>query len=192
MEAARFQFGDFELDPAASELRRRGRPVALERIPMDLLLLLVERRGQFVSRGEIVERLWGKDVFLDIDNGINTAIRKLRRRLGDHPEHPRFIRTLVGKGYRFIAPVAVVGTAPSPSPAHSRLARASPAERVLLAVLPFENLTGDAAQDYFSDGLTEETISYLGQMDPEQLGVIARTSSMGVQRRQEEHHASRA
>lgn len=174
----RFLFGDFELDSAACELRRRGRPVELERIPMDLLLLLVERRDQLVTRETIVEKLWGKDVFLDVDNSINTAIRKLRRTFHDDPQRARFIKTLTGKGYRFIAPVnaPLVGQSPS------KPGLISPSERLMVAVLPFENLSGDPAQDYFSDGLTEETISCLGRLDPGRLGVIARTSSMAYKR----------
>ena len=71
-----FRFGDFELDVAAYELRRHGRAVRLERHPMDLLLLLVERRNDLVSRADIVDRLWGKDVFIDVETGVHTAMRK--------------------------------------------------------------------------------------------------------------------
>ena len=78
-----FRFGDFELDVSAFDLRRQGVPVKLERQPMDLLILLVERRQQLVSRSDIVDRLWGKDVFIDVETGINTAIRKIRHVLGD-------------------------------------------------------------------------------------------------------------
>ena len=77
------RFGDFELDLGACELRRHGRAVRLERQPMDLLILLVERRGRLLARAEIVERLWGKDVFVDVDTGVNTAIRKIRQALRD-------------------------------------------------------------------------------------------------------------
>ena len=72
---------------------------------MELLILLVQRGGELVTRDEIAERLWGKDVFLDIDHSINTAIRKVRQALRDDPDKPRFIETVVGKGYRFAAPV---------------------------------------------------------------------------------------
>ena len=102
-----FRFGDFVLDVAAYELRRNGRRVRLERQPMDLLILLVGRRGQLVSRSEIVDALWGKDVFVDVENGVNTAIRKLRQALRDSPDAPTFIETVPGKGYRFIAAVEV-------------------------------------------------------------------------------------
>jgi eukaryotic-like serine/threonine-protein kinase len=103
---------DLELDWRAYELRRSGRPVRLSRIPMELLFLLVERRGELVTRDEIVARVWGKSVFLDTANGINGAVRKLRQVLDDDPEHPRYLQTVTGMGYRFIAPVAEV----SPSP----------------------------------------------------------------------------
>ncbi len=104
------RFGDgLELDRTAYELRRSGRSLRLERIPMEILLLLVERRGQLVSREEIIARIWGKDVFLDTDTSINSAIRKIRQALRDDPEKPTSIQTLTGKGYRFIAAVTVVG-----------------------------------------------------------------------------------
>jgi DNA-binding winged helix-turn-helix (wHTH) protein/tetratricopeptide (TPR) repeat protein len=77
---------------------------------MEVLLLLADRRGQLVTREEIIEKLWGKDVFLDTDNAINTAIRKIRQVLKDDPEQPRFVQTITGKGYRFIAPVIEPGT----------------------------------------------------------------------------------
>jgi eukaryotic-like serine/threonine-protein kinase len=100
--------GDLELDPRAYELRRSGRRLKLERIPMELLLLLVERRGELVTREEIIERIWGKDVFLDTDSGINAAIRKIRHVLKDDPEKPLFVQTITGKGYRFVAPMVNV------------------------------------------------------------------------------------
>ena len=75
---------------------------------MDLLILLVERRGQLVSRNDIVERLWGKDVFVDVETGVHRAILKVRQALRDSPDSPAFIETVSGKGYRFIAPVEVV------------------------------------------------------------------------------------
>jgi DNA-binding winged helix-turn-helix (wHTH) protein len=96
---------DFEVDLRAYQLRRAGRVLKLEPTPMELLLFLVEHRGELVSRDQIVERIWGKDVFLDTDNSINGAIRKIRQVLTDDPEQPRFVETVSGKGYRFIAPV---------------------------------------------------------------------------------------
>lgn len=99
---------DLELDPRAYELRRSGRRLKLERIPMELLLFLVERRGELVTREEIIDRIWGKDVFVDTDSGINAAIRKIRQVLKDDPEKPRFVQTITGKGYRFVAPIVEV------------------------------------------------------------------------------------
>ncbi len=111
------KFGDdFELDFRTYELRRAGRPLKLERIPMDLLLLLVEQQGQLVSREQIIEKIWGKDVFLDTDNSINAAIRKIRQVLKDDPERPRFVQTITGRGYRFIAPVEEVLPPPAAEP----------------------------------------------------------------------------
>ncbi len=98
-----FRFVDFELDGNAYELRRNAHPLKLERIPLDLLFLLIEKRGQLVTREEILERLWRKGVFFDVDNAINTAVRKLRRALGDNPEAPRFVLTVPSKGHRFVA-----------------------------------------------------------------------------------------
>jgi eukaryotic-like serine/threonine-protein kinase len=100
--------GDLELDPRAYELRRSGHRLKLERIPMELLLLLVERRGELVTREEIIERIWGKDVFLDADSSINAAIRKIRQVLKDDAEKPLFVQTITGKGYRFVAPMVEV------------------------------------------------------------------------------------
>lgn len=99
---------DLELDPRAYELRRSGRRLKLERIPMELLFFLVERRGELVTREEIIERIWGKDVFLDTDSSINAAIRKIRKVLKDDPEKPVFVETITGKGYRFVAPMVEV------------------------------------------------------------------------------------
>ena len=214
---------DFELDVESRTLRRGGRGVRLERIPMEILRLLVVHAGEVVSREQIVEHIWGSGVALDSDNSINGAIRKIRQVLKDVPEHPRFIQTITGTGYRFIAPVVDPDSGEAASSTSDRAAAAEPApptepgasqpgsrvwlrwaaaltavvgivsawfvwsgtarqahpgERVMLAVLPFENLTGDAAQEYFSDGLTEEMIAQLGQLDPHRLGVIARTSVM--------------
>jgi class 3 adenylate cyclase/DNA-binding winged helix-turn-helix (wHTH) protein/tetratricopeptide (TPR) repeat protein len=103
--ASVLRFGGFELDPASFQLRRSGRPLRLERIPLELLLLLVERRGQLVLRQEIAERIWGRDVVLDIDNALNTAIRKVRRVLRDDPARARYVETVPAKGYRFIGAV---------------------------------------------------------------------------------------
>src|SRR5271155_5281625 len=91
-----FQFGEFELNTSAYELRRGGQPVHLERQPMDLLILLVERHRELVWRAEIVKRLWAPEVFVDVETGVNTAIRKLRQALRDSKESPSFIETISG------------------------------------------------------------------------------------------------
>ncbi|MGA8763332.1 MAG: winged helix-turn-helix domain-containing protein [Candidatus Sulfotelmatobacter sp.] len=251
MPSCIYKFGDFELDPSRFELKRNGRSQKLERIPMELLILLAEKEGNVTTRQEIVERLWGKDVFVDTDHGINTAIRKIRQALRDDPEKPRFIQTVTGKGYRFVAekaedrqmPGRVTGMADAPrTQARSKewamdqvadevSARSSspisPALRVIsgprrwgftmplvvflcvagllalnaggvrdrifprnrasqihsIAVLPLANLSGDSAQDYFVDGMTDELITALAKN--RSLQVVSRTSAMqykGVQR----------
>ena len=113
MAADLVEFEGYELDLYAYRLRRAGRTLKLERIPMEVLFLLVERRGNLVAREEIVAKLWGKDVFLDTDNAVNTAIRKIRIVLRDDPEKPRFVQTVTGKGYRFIAKVTEIEEAPA-------------------------------------------------------------------------------
>ncbi len=99
------QFEDFELDRSAYQLRCGGAVVKLERIPLELLFLLVNRRPQIVTRDEILEHVWGKGVFIDVENSINSAMRKLRRALNDDAEAPRFVATIPSKGYRFVAKV---------------------------------------------------------------------------------------
>src|SRR5271169_2251937 len=99
------RFADYELDRSAYQLRRKGRPVQLERIPLDVLFILADRCGQLVTREEILERVWGKGVFLDGDNAINTAVRKIRHALHDDPDSPRFVATVPARGYRFVAEV---------------------------------------------------------------------------------------
>ena len=124
------RFGDFELDLAAYELRRRGRPVKLGRQPMDLLILLVERRGHLVSRSDIVERLWGKDVFVDVETGVNTAVSKVRQALRDSAGAPALLETVAGKGYRFIATVELVSAGPPPAVGATPSSADSPAAPV--------------------------------------------------------------
>ncbi len=103
--AGRFRFAEFELDVSAFTLRREGTPVRLEKIPMEVLVLLVEHAGTLVARDSIHAALWGSDVFLDRDAAINTAMRKIRKALGEDADRPRFVETVVGKGYRFAAPI---------------------------------------------------------------------------------------
>ena len=223
-----FRFGDaFELDTIAYELRCRNVRLKLKPIPMEILLFLLERRGELVTREEIAEHIWGKQSFVDTDNSINGAISKIRQVLRDNAEQALYLETVTGRGYRFVCNVQIeephttvermdhpamapaipspVSTASAPSqignrrwwPAtvmaaillsvaaaayvrwlHIPFRSTPPSERIMLAVLPFENFTGDPSQDYLSDGLTEEMIAHLGRLDSEHLAVIARTSVM--------------
>jgi TolB-like protein/DNA-binding winged helix-turn-helix (wHTH) protein len=108
-----FQFADFRLDCSRFELLRDGQALRVERKPMELLILLASRKGELVTRAEIAQYLWSSEVFVDTEHGINTAIRKLRNLLRDDSENPQFIQTVIGIGYRFIAPVTAIETAAS-------------------------------------------------------------------------------
>jgi Tol biopolymer transport system component/DNA-binding winged helix-turn-helix (wHTH) protein len=108
LSAVRYKFNEFELDGARFELTRKGRALKVERIPLELLILLVEKNGEVGTRQEIIARLWGKDVFVDTDQGINTAVRKIRTALRDDAEKSRYIQTVSGKGYRFIAATTTI------------------------------------------------------------------------------------
>lgn len=127
------KFGeDFELDLRSYELRRSGQTLKLEPTPFGILVLLIEQRGELVSRQQIVERIWGKGVFLDTDNSINGAIRKIRQALNDDREDPRYIQTLTGRGYRFIAPVVELDEEPQRPP----FSQAAPDAPVASATTP--------------------------------------------------------
>ena len=206
LSSALFNFGDFELDAAGFQLLYRSQPVKLERIPLELMIFMVERQGQLVSRDEIATRLWGDRVHVDVESGVNTAIRKLRAALKDSPETPVFIETVPGKGYRFIGRASEAERPAEATTRPSRPARPwlvaglalglataaavvyyagfraagppAPATSVTIAVLPFQSLSSDPEQEYFSDGLTEETIAALGRVAPSRIRVIAWTSSM--------------
>jgi TolB-like protein/DNA-binding winged helix-turn-helix (wHTH) protein len=226
-----YEFGDFKLDCDRFELYRSGRSLKLERKPMELLVLLAAKNGSLVTRTEIAEHLWDREVFVDTEHGINTAIRKIREVLRDDPEQSRFVQTVTGKGYRFVA--SVVETAdlttaspppiippvestvaanaeppgnmqPTPSrPARLRtwlavstalifliaaailgaralrdrsLDRAAKLKINSIAILPLDNLSGDPAQNYFADGMTDELTTMLAKGST--LRVISRTSVM--------------
>jgi len=115
MREKRVRFADFELDFGRFQLFRRGQPVRLEGLPLQLLMYLVENQRRLVTREQIADALWGKDVFVDVEPGINTAIRKIRMALEDDPAQPQYLKTVVGRGYRFVADIEAVdpsGTEP--------------------------------------------------------------------------------
>ena len=106
MPEKKVRFDDFILDFGRFQLYRGGHLVQLEGLPLQLLMFLIEKKGQLVTREQIAGELWGKDVFVDVEQGINTAIRKVRRTLEDDSGQPQYIQTVVGRGYRFIAPTS--------------------------------------------------------------------------------------
>ena len=171
------RFGTFEVDLRAGELRRHGLRIRLQEQPFQVLTALLERPGEIVTREELRKKLWPADTFVDFDHGLNKAINKIREALSDSAENPRFVETVARRGYRFLVPVVRSGEAAVLSaPLSQTSSPASP--RIRLAVLPFQNLSGDPEQEFFSDGLTEEMISQLARLSPQHLGVIARTSAM--------------
>lgn len=159
------RFGTFEVDLESRELRKRGMRIRLEDKPFQILEILLERPGHVVTRQTLRQKLW-PETHVGYEQSLNTAVNKLRELLGDSAQNPRYVETLPRVGYRFIAPVE------KPSQ-NLGLAR-----KKMLAVLPFENLSGDPEQDFFAEGLTDELISHLGQLHPKRLGVIARTSAI--------------
>jgi TolB-like protein len=152
-----YEFGPFRLDPAERRLRRDGTPVPLTPKALDMLHLLVESGGRAISKDELMEKLWPDTTVSEAT--LAQHIFAVRRAMGGTD----CIETIPKFGYRFVAPVRALRTS---------------TDKLALLVLPFENLSGDAEQDYFSDGLTDEMITQLGRLNPERLGVIARTSAM--------------
>jgi len=159
--AFKYQFRNFEIDACTKELRKNDIRLKIHGQPLDVLLMLLERTGEVVTREEIRQKLWPRDTFVDFEHGINAAIKKLRQALCDSAYKPKYIETLPRVGYRFVAEVFRV-----------------PTGKLMVVVLPFENLSGDASQEYFSDGLTEQTITDLSSIASGRMGVIARTSAM--------------
>lgn len=214
------QLPELQIDLRRYELTFRGQPARLEKLPFRLLVLLAEHQGELVSRSQIQECLWGDDVFVDVDKNINVAIRKIRQALGDDPNEPRLVQTVVGRGYRLIAPVRIMAKGPKEvardvTPAgnteessersrsfsagstrrwvalivvaavllvtvgiwRQRAASVRAAEGIhTLAVLPLANLSGDASQEYFADGMTDELITEVAKLGD--LQVISRSSVM--------------
>ena len=150
------RFGTFEVDLEAGELRRNGVSVRIQDQPFQVLATLLTRPGQLITRGELRRKIWADHTFVDFERGINKAINRLRDALGDCPEAPRYIQTLARRGYRFIARV-------------ERQIRS-------IAVLPLENLSGDAGKDYWAEGVTDQLISQCAKISG--LRTISRTSIM--------------
>jgi TolB-like protein len=159
----RIRFADFEVDFQAGQLRRAGERVALKEQSFSVLAALLERPGEVLTRDELRRRLWPGDVFVDFDNNLNSAVARLREALGDSAESPQLIETLPKRGYRFIGRLKAPAAAPG---------------KIRVAVLPFANFSGDPAQEFFCDGMTEELIGQLAVLAPAQLSVLARTTSM--------------
>jgi TolB-like protein len=171
LESARpVRFGTFELDVRLRELRTGSRRIRLQDQPFEILRLMLERPGDVVTREQLRQRLWPDGTYVDFEHSLNAAVKRLRAALGDDAENPRFVETLPRRGYRFIAPLSIAVEAAAPA--------SEPATRLRLAVLPFTNLSEDAGQEYFSDGLTEEMIAQLGSIYRGRVGIIARWSSM--------------
>jgi TolB-like protein/Tfp pilus assembly protein PilF len=164
------RFASFELDVRSRELRRGTDVVRLQEQPFEILRAMLEHPGEVVTREELARRLWPDGTFVDFEHSLNAAVKRLRAALGDDADRPRFVETLPRRGYRFIAPM---------TPASRR---ETTGEVVRLAVLPFTNLSADARQEYFSDGLTDEMIAQLGRLGRGRLAVLAYWSSMVFKR----------
>jgi TolB-like protein/Tfp pilus assembly protein PilF len=169
------RFGVFEINLRTGELRKAGRKVRIQEQPVCVLVSLLERPGELVTRDELRQKIWQSDTFVDFDAGLNKAINKIRDVLDDSAASPRFIETLPKRGYRFIAPVEKIAAerqAPrTVEQIGAKRAKWAPA----IAVLPFANMSTDKENEYFSDGLSEEIINALTKVPG--LRVIARTSA---------------
>lgn len=154
-------FGVFELDLRSGELRKQGHKIRIEGQPVQILMMLLERPGELVTREEIKNRLWSADTYVSFEHGINAAVKRLRGALNDSAANPRFIETLARRGYRFLMPVTHAGAGAAK--------RAYP-----IAVLPFENTGGDPEAEYLSDGVTESLINTLSRLPD--VRVVARST----------------
>ena len=207
-----YRFGEFSLDSRKRTLSRADSPVSVTAKAFDVLLFLAQHPNRLVTKEELLTAVWG-DTFVEEGN-LAQYISHLRKALGDVSEHARLIVTIARKGYQFTADVTVAEAADSTkgvskAPRHWQKGAVvgacavllaslgvaswrqfesvtpSRSQKIMLAVLPFQNLTGDPDKEYLADGLTEGTISLLGRLNPERLGVIARTSVMGYKHKDE-------
>ncbi|HVH28960.1 MAG TPA: winged helix-turn-helix domain-containing protein [Vicinamibacterales bacterium] len=174
-----FRFGRFELDVRSAELRKDGIRIRLQGQPFDVLVMLLQRPGEVLTREELRRQLWPEGTFVDFEHGLNAAVKRLRAALGDNAERPRFVETLHRRGYRFIGPLE---SSLTPAPGDAVRAGSNGNHKRRLAVLPFATLSGSADHDYFTEGLREEMITQLGRLCAGRLGVIGRTSSTLIQR----------
>jgi TolB-like protein len=162
------RFAGYEVDLSAGQLYKHGVKISLREKSFQVLVSLLEHPGEVVTREGLRRQLWREEVFVDFDNNLNTAIARLREALCDSADHPRFIETLPKRGYRFLEKVSEPPLTPEKRTA----------KRARLIVLPFVNLSGDPAEECFSDAMTDEIITEFARLAPEQLAVIARTTAM--------------
>src|SRR5712692_705068 len=187
--------GAFEIDLGAGELRKDGHRVQLPEQPFQVLALLVERAGKLVTRGEILQKLWPAGSLVDSGRSLDIAIDKLHQALGDPAGSSAYFETIPGRGYRFGAKKKPGPPVPPPGGRLGTLGlivamaagialaayviikwSSQPPNRIKLAVLPFNNLSGKPEDEHIADGMTDEMITRLGRVQPERLGVIAATS----------------
>jgi len=176
-----YEFGDFRLLAAQRRLTARsgGAPVELSPKALDTLHFLVQHPGELLDKSKLIAAVWPNVVVEE--NNLNQVISALRRALGDGSDGRRFIVTVPGRGYQFVAPVREVSDAAPAPPTAAPAVQATPTARKSVAVLPFVNLTGDPAKDYFSDGMAEELIHILARVPG--LKVPSRTSSFAYRGR---------
>lgn len=177
-----FRFGVFEVDARTGEVFKHGFKIRVQEQPFQVLLALLKRPGQLVTREELRQKLWADNVFLDHEHSLSKAVNKLREALADSTEHPRYIETLARRGYRFIAAVErIVGEINAAhvrhlgsGASHDREAKAS---KLKLLVLPFENVARNG-DGYLNDGVTDEMIAQIQRLHPRGLSVVARATAM--------------
>jgi DNA-binding winged helix-turn-helix (wHTH) protein/TolB-like protein len=188
------QFREFTLNVGTGELFRAGEAVKLQRQPALLLVQLVSRPGELVTRAEIRDLLWGDDTHVDYEQGINWCIRRIRQVLGDDATSPTLVQTIAKQGYRFIGDVSPVAPTP-PLKRHNPWLRRLQLVTVALAIiviagsvhrrsnvnrvliLPLDNFSGLSSADALADARTDELIAALGVAEPHRLGVIDRLTA---------------
>jgi TolB-like protein/Flp pilus assembly protein TadD len=177
------KFGPYLVDFHAGELRKNGSRIRLQEKPLRVLALLAERQGDLITRQELKKHLWPDDTFVEFEAGLNTAVSKLREALSDNASKPRYIETIPRRGYRFLVPVTFIEAAAADRRAPRSAETVEAGDVHSVAVLPFENVSGDASQDYLAGGMTDTVITALSKTG--KVRVISRTSVMqylGTQR----------